>query len=115
MCHNLDLRFRPFITFCQVFSLPLFRFFDLAFYCLFYFFLFDFLSPFIFPFFFALILYLFFSHVVSSLAYPNLVGNKRLGCCAESQLIYKLFLPCVCRIRYDSIFGAQLFGHYDES
>jgi hypothetical protein len=23
----------------------------------------------------------FFAYVVSSLAYPNLLGNKRLGCC----------------------------------
>jgi hypothetical protein len=49
-------------------------------------FLFDFLSPF-FPFFFALVLYLFFTHVVSSLAYPNLLGNKRLGCCCLSMLV----------------------------
>jgi hypothetical protein len=35
----LDLRFFPFIAFCQVFFLPLFRFFDLAFYCIFPFFL----------------------------------------------------------------------------
>jgi hypothetical protein len=26
----------------------------------------------------------FFAHVVSSLAYPNLFGNKRLGCCCCS-------------------------------
>jgi hypothetical protein len=32
-------------------------------------------------FFFALVLSLFLSHVVSSLAYPNLLGIKRLGCC----------------------------------
>jgi hypothetical protein len=33
-------------------------------------------------FFFTLVLYLFFfAHVVSSLAYPNLLGNKMLGCC----------------------------------
>jgi hypothetical protein len=37
------------LLFVKVFSLPLFRFFDLIFYCLFYFFLFDFLSPFVFP------------------------------------------------------------------
>jgi hypothetical protein len=35
-----------------------------------------------FPFFFTLVLSLFFcAHVVSSLAYPNLLGNKRLGYC----------------------------------
>jgi hypothetical protein len=62
-----------------------FRFFDLAFYCLFSFFDLVFLSPFVFLFFFALVLYLFFSHVVSCLAYPNLLGNKRLGCCCCCQ------------------------------
>jgi hypothetical protein len=80
MCQNLDLRFLPFIAFCQVFSLPLFRFFDLTFYCLFSFFLFGFFNhPLFFPFFFALVLYLFFLvHVVSSLAYPTCLGIKGL-------------------------------------
>jgi hypothetical protein len=77
MCQNLDLWFHPFIAFCQVFSLPLFHFFDLAFYCLFSFFDLVFLLPFVFSFFFALVLYLFLAHVVSSLAYPNLLGNKK--------------------------------------
>jgi hypothetical protein len=59
--------------------MSIFRFFDLAFYCFFSFFCLIFLSPFIFPFFFALVLHLFFlSHVVSSLAYLNLLENKRL-------------------------------------
>jgi hypothetical protein len=67
------------LPFVKFFSLPLFRFFDLAFYCLFSFFDLVFLSPFVFLFFFTLVLYLFFfAHVVSSLAYPNLFGNKRL-------------------------------------
>jgi hypothetical protein len=70
------------LPFVKFFSLPPFRFFDLAFYCLFSFFYLVFLSPFVFPFFFALVLYLFFlAYVVSSLAYPNLLGNKRLDCC----------------------------------
>jgi hypothetical protein len=71
------------LSFVKFFSLPLFHSFDLTFYCLFSFFDLVFLSPFIFPFFFALVLYLsfFFAHVVSSLAYHNLLGNKMLGCC----------------------------------
>jgi hypothetical protein len=69
----------PFVTF---FFLSLFRFFDLACYCLFSFFYLVFLSPFVFSLFFDLVLYLFFfAHVVSSLAYPNLLGNKMIGCC----------------------------------
>jgi hypothetical protein len=32
---------------------------------------------------------LFFTHVVSSLAYPNLLGNKRLGCCCK---LFTMFL-----------------------
>jgi hypothetical protein len=92
MCQNLDLRFLLFIVFCQVFSLPLFHFFDLAFYCLFSFFLFGFLLPFVFPLFFAFVLYLFFylAHVVSSLAYPNLLENKMLGCCCCCWLLLLL-------------------------
>jgi hypothetical protein len=71
------------LSFVKFFPYPFFIFFDLAFYCLFSFFLFGFLLPFVFPLFFALVLYLFFylAHVVSSLAYPNLLGNKMLGCC----------------------------------
>jgi hypothetical protein len=83
MCQNLDLRFLPFIAFCQVFSLPLFRFFDLAFYCLLSFFLFDFFIALCFLLIFhsCFVPVFFFAPVVSSLAYPNLLGNKRLGCC----------------------------------
>jgi hypothetical protein len=67
--------------------LPFVKFFPYAFFAFLTFivfspFLFGFLSPFVFPFFFALALYsLFLADVVSSLAYPNLLGNKRLGCC----------------------------------
>jgi hypothetical protein len=65
------------------FSMLIFCFFDLEFYYLFFFFDLVFLSLFVFPFFFTLVLYLFFSHVVSSLGYPNLHKNKMLGyyCC----------------------------------
>jgi hypothetical protein len=73
-----------FIKFC--FSAP-FSLFDLVFYCLFSFFYLVLLSLFVFPFFFALILYIFLTHVVSSLAYPNLFENKRLGCCLLLLLI----------------------------
>jgi hypothetical protein len=81
MCQNLDLRFRPFIAFCQVFFLaPFSLFLTYRFIVFSPFLIWFFLSPFVFPFFFTLVLYL-FSHVVSALAYPNLLGNKRLGCC----------------------------------
>jgi hypothetical protein len=86
MCQNLDLRFLPFIAFCQVFFLAPFLFFDLAFYCLFSFFYLIFLSLFVFPFFFALVLYLFFFVMwfISSLL---LLGNKRLDCCCCCETI----------------------------
>jgi hypothetical protein len=42
---------------------------------------FDFLSPFIFSLLFYSFFVPIFSHVVSSLAYPNLRGNKRFDCC----------------------------------
>jgi hypothetical protein len=47
------------LSFVKFFSLLLFHFFDLAFYCLFSFFDLVFLSSFVFPFFFALVLYIF--------------------------------------------------------
>jgi hypothetical protein len=65
------------LPFVKFFPCPFFAFFDLAFYCLFSFFDLVFLSPFVFSFFFALVLYLFLAHVVSSLPYPNLLGNKK--------------------------------------
>jgi hypothetical protein len=75
------------LPFLKFFSLPLFCFFNLAFYCLFSFFDLVFLSFFVFSLFFALVLYLFFclAHVVLSLAHPNLLGNKMLGCCCCHQ------------------------------
>jgi hypothetical protein len=57
-----------------------FSLFDLAFYSLFSFFYLVFYHPLFSPF-FALVLYLFLAHVILSLAYPNLPGNKMFGCC----------------------------------
>jgi hypothetical protein len=92
MWQNLDLRFLLFIAFYQVFFPPIFHFFDLAFYCLFSFFDLISLSPFVFSFFFTFVLYLFFfAYVVSSLAYPNLLGNKMFGCCC---CCYKEHICC---------------------
>jgi translation initiation factor 4G len=55
--------------------------FNIAFYYFFSFFLFGFLSPFVFSLFTLLFCTcFFFAHVVSSLAYPNLLRNKKLGC-----------------------------------
>jgi hypothetical protein len=78
-----------FIVFCQSFFLVHFRFFLLTFYCLFSFCRIGF--------FIVLRLTLLFrhcfipvslAHVVSSLAYPNLLGTKRFGCCCCLLLLF---------------------------
>jgi hypothetical protein len=69
------------LSFIKKNSPPLFCFFDLAFYCLFSFFIWFFYRPLFFPYFSLLFCTCFFAHVISSLAYPNLLGNKRLDCC----------------------------------
>jgi hypothetical protein len=97
MCQNLNLRFLPFIAFYQVFFPALFHFFDLAFYCLFSFFIWFFYGPLFSPYFFALVLYLFFAHVVSSLAYPNLLGNKWLGCCCSTHIFTLINIEQACQ------------------
>jgi hypothetical protein len=66
------------LPFVKFFPAP-FSLFDLAFYYLFSL-LFGFLSPFVFPS-FSLLFCTCLAHVVSSLTYPNLLGNKRLDCC----------------------------------
>jgi hypothetical protein len=80
-----------FITFLSQFFLFLFapfRFFcDLVFYCIFSFFWFGFLSPFVFSLFSPLFCLYFSAHVVLSLAHPNLLGTKRLGCCCTLVII----------------------------
>jgi hypothetical protein len=77
-----------FIAFCQsffsFFSAPFRFFFCLAFYCFFSFCRigFCFYRPSFFLFFFNIVFIpVSLAHVVSSLAYPNLLGTKRLGCC----------------------------------
>jgi hypothetical protein len=70
------------LSFVKFFSMPLFHSFDLTFYCLFFFFIWFFYRPLFSPSFLLLFCTcLFFAHVVSSLAYHNLLGNKMLGCC----------------------------------
>jgi hypothetical protein len=81
MCQNLDLWFLLFIVFCQVFSLLLFFFFDLVFYYLFPFLDLVFYHSFVFSFFHFYFVPVFFTHVISSLTYPNLLENKMLNCC----------------------------------
>jgi hypothetical protein len=104
MCRNLDLRFLFFIVFCQsFFPCPFSLFFWLS--VLLSFLLlsnwFLFLSSFVFPLLFrhcfipvSLVRHCFIpvslAHVVSSLAYPNLLGTKMLGCCCYC--IQELFL-----------------------
>jgi hypothetical protein len=80
------------------FSLSPFHFFDLAFYCLFSFFYLDFYRPLFFHYFSILFCTCFFTHVISSLAYPNLLGNKRLGCCYDGSLFFFLFYSSTCKL-----------------
>jgi hypothetical protein len=85
MCQNLDLRFpAPFSLFCLSVLLSFLLFLIWFFY-----------RPLFFPSFLLLFYTLFFAHVVSSLAYPILLGNKRLGCC------------CCCICPYNSNFGSR--------
>jgi hypothetical protein len=77
------------LSFIKFFSLLLFRFFDLTFYCLFLLYLFIYLFIILYfslPF-FALVLYLFLCGFISML--PNLLGNKRHGfyCCCTIKKI----------------------------
>jgi hypothetical protein len=92
MCQNLDLRFLHFIAFCQVFFHPFFVFFWLSVLLSFLFFYLIFLLPFFSPSFSFLFYTCFFDYVVSSLAYPNLFGNKRLDCCCCCCVI------CICKL-----------------
>jgi hypothetical protein len=104
MCRNLDLRFLLFYCllskFFSFFSVP-FRFFLLS--VLLSFLLlsnwFLFLSSFVFP---LLFRYCFIpvslTHVVSSLAYPNLLGTKRLGCCCCCCGVLKLVVLENCLV-----------------
>jgi hypothetical protein len=83
MCLNLDLWFILFYClFVKFFPVP-FHIFDLAFYYLFFFFDLIFYRHLVSrPFFFVLVVSVFLAHVILSLTYPNLLGNKRLsGCC----------------------------------
>ncbi len=89
-----------FIVFCQsFFSRPFFSLFFLS--VLLSFLLlsnwFLFLSSFVFPLLFRhCFIPVFLAHVVSSLAYPNLLGTKRLGCCCFSCPFYFIiYLYCM--------------------
>jgi hypothetical protein len=105
MCQNLYLRFIPFIDFCQVFFSAPFFFFDLTFYYLFFFFDLVFLSPFVFSF-FALV---FFSRVVSSLAYLNLLGNKMFDCyCCCKQIRYPVIIRPTSTLHLQEIFSLRI-------
>jgi hypothetical protein len=82
MCRNLDLRFLLFIVFCQSFFPALFTFFWLSvllpFLLLSNWFFIVLRFPLLFRYCFILVS---LAHVVWSLAYPNLLGTKILGCC----------------------------------
>jgi hypothetical protein len=85
MCRNLDLWFLLFYCLLSKFFFPpLFAFFLLSVLLSFLFLSnwFFFLSSFVFPLlFWHCFIHVSLAHVVSSLAYPNLLGTKRLGCC----------------------------------
>jgi hypothetical protein len=93
-----------FIVFCQSFLFrPISLFFGLTFYCLFSFFL----SSFVFLLFRHCFIPVSLTRVVSSLAYPNLLGTKRLGCCC-----------CCCGILYmrsSELTKANLFTLFSRS
>jgi hypothetical protein len=90
-----------FIVFCQRFF-PFFRPFSLFLLSVLLSFLllsnwFLFLSSFVFPLLFRhCFIPISLAHVVSSLAYPNLLGTKRLGCCVF--LLLSLTLPLFFRV-----------------
>jgi hypothetical protein len=84
------LWFLSFIAFCQVFFPDLFSLFWLSF-LLSFFLIWFFIALCFFLLFRSCFVHVFFSHVVSSLAYPNLLRNKRLGCCCCMTVEY--FLP----------------------
>jgi hypothetical protein len=84
MCQNLDLWFLHFIAFCQVFFPAPFLLFWLSVLLSFLLFFIWFFIALCFPPYSSLLFctcFFFFAHVVSSLAYPNLLENKMLGCC----------------------------------
>jgi hypothetical protein len=87
MCRNLDLWFLLFYCLLSKFIFPFFRPFSLFFLSVLLYFLllsnwFLFLSSFIFPLLFRhYFIPISLAHVVSSLAYLNLLGTKRLRCC----------------------------------
>jgi hypothetical protein len=87
-----------FIAFLSSFFPAPFHFFDLEFCCLFSFFDLVFyrtlFSPLLFR---SCFVPIFLALMISSLAYPNLLGNKRLGCCwclAFSSLCFWLYYRC---------------------
>jgi hypothetical protein len=71
------------LSFVKFFSLSIFYFFDLAFCCLFSFFNLFFYHNLFSPSF--SLLFVFLTYVISSLAYLNLLQNKRLGCSCGGQ------------------------------
>jgi hypothetical protein len=76
-----------FIVFCQSFFPAPFHFF-FAFYCLFSYCRIVFLSSFTFLLLFRhYFIPVSLARVVSSLAYPNLLGTKRLGCCCCTRVV----------------------------
>jgi hypothetical protein len=95
MCRKLDLRFLLFLlSSIKVFFPAPFRFFLLS--VLLSFLLlsnwFLFLSSFVFSLLFRhCFIPVSLAHVVSSLAYPNLLGTKRLGCCCCCNALVEIY------------------------
>jgi hypothetical protein len=98
MCRNLDLRFLFLLSSVKVFF-PFFCPFSLFFLSVLLSFLllsnwFLFLSFFVFPLLFQhYFIPVSLAHVISSLAYPNLLGTKRLGCCCSCCCISSCIAP----------------------
>jgi hypothetical protein len=107
-----------FIVFCQSFFFPpLFAFFfwlsvllSYSFLLLSNWFLFYRLSFSLF--FFDIVLFM-FAHVVSSLAYPNLLRTKRLGCCCCCNLL-QMQCYCIC-LAFEGIKDIGIVLDYDSN
>jgi hypothetical protein len=80
------------LSFVKFFPAP-FSLFDLAFYCIFFFLVGFFIVLYFLLHFQSYFVPIFFTYVVSSLVYLNLLGNKMVGCCC-CMLLDTILLLC---------------------
>jgi hypothetical protein len=104
------------LSFIKVFFPSLFTFF-LAFYCLFSFCRIGFFIVLRFSLLFRhCFIPVFLAHVVSSLAYPNLLGTKRLGCCCcyhplfFTLVLYIFLAHVISSLTYLNLLGNKWLG-----